>query len=480
MMEAEAPVKGSPAEELPEEPGRKKNLKGIRIRTVNFIMIGISCGLYVLLILATIHVSIKYDDVHVSMEDYIQFQDSDALLTEGSAYLTDQVRQYTVTKDPQHMDAYFKEVHETRRREQALESIQQTHGEEQAYAFLVEALDRSNDLMEREIYAMGLIARSEGAAEASLPEEVRAVELTAEDLALSPEEMVDKARDMVFGEEYQTAKAEIGASVERSMDSIHEKTHLEMVSSAQELERTMSRQRILLSALFFGTIITFLMIILLIVKPLQIYVKCIKEDKMMEIVGSYEFKYLALTYNDIYEVNAANETMLRHQAEHDPLTGIINRSAFEHLRRLFQAKASPMALLLVDVDKFKQVNDGYGHEMGDRVLKRVAQLLEESFRNTDYPARIGGDEFAVIMPDIGPDQWGVIEHKVTEMNRRLTCPIDGLPQVSLSVGVAFSPKGFTDDLYRKADLALYEVKEHGRCGCRAYGQSAPEGPGGSL
>ena len=54
---------------------------------------------------------------------------------------------------------------------------------------------------------------------------------------------------------------------------------------------------------------------------LQVYVSCIKEEKLMEITGAYEFKYLALTYNDIYEVNAANEVLLRHQAEHDPLTG---------------------------------------------------------------------------------------------------------------------------------------------------------------
>lgn len=459
------------------EGTKGQDIKGIRIRTANLIMIGASCILYILLIAATVHVSNRYHSVHRSMDDYIACEQSDALLTEGSAYLTEQVRLYTVTMDRTYMDSYFQEVHTSRRRERALEELRKFHTGEPAYEFLVTALEESNGLMEREIYAMRLILEAESGGLDGAPDELHQVRLTAEDLALQPEEMVDKARDMVFGQAYQEAKARIEGSVERSMASIHQATHQEMLEDAGALEKTMSRQRLLVSVLFVETIVTFIMITLLIVKPLRIYVKCIREDKMMEIMGSYEFKYLALTYNDIYEVNAANETMLRYQAEHDPLTGIINRSAFEQLKELLRVRACPIGLLLVDVDKFKEVNDGYGHDMGDRVLERVARLLEESFRNTDYPARIGGDEFAVILTDVTPDQKETIRQKVTEMNYKLTHPTDGLPKVSLSVGGAFAAKGFTEDLYKKADLALYEVKEHGRCGCSFYEQDGLEEPG---
>lgn len=189
---------------------------------------------------------------------------------------------------------------------------------------------------------------------------------------------------------------------------------------------------------------------------------------MLEITGSYEFKYLALTYNNIFELNAANETVLRHQAEHDPLTGIINRGAFDHLKQLFKAKLDPIALLIIDVDKFKLVNDGYGHETGDKVLQKVARLLEESFRSTDFPARIGGDEFAVIITDITEDLKSVIENKINLLNDMLLHPDDGLPAVSLSVGAAFSDCGFADELYSQADEALYDVKKHGRCGLKFY------------
>ena len=189
---------------------------------------------------------------------------------------------------------------------------------------------------------------------------------------------------------------------------------------------------------------------------------------MLEIAGSYEFKYLALTYNDIYEVNIANEAMLRHKAEHDPLTGVINRGGFDQMSQLLKVQKSPMALLLIDVDKFKQVNDNYGHEMGDQVLKKVAGLLRDSFRSNDHVARLGGDEFAVIMVDGTPEQEDLIREKISHINSILKNPEEGCPEVSLSVGVAFSKAGFTDDLYRNSDSALYQVKEHGRCGCDFY------------
>lgn len=98
----------------------------------------------------------------------------------------------------------------------------------------------------------------------------------------------------------------------------------------------------------------------------------------------------------------------------------------------------------------------------------MAKILKESFRTTDYPARIGGDEFAAILTNITEDMQSVIKRKITEMNEALLHPEDGLPPVSLSIGVAFSESGYAEELYKKADLALYQVKENGRCGCAFY------------
>ena len=280
---------------------KQRDIKGVRIRTANFFMIGMSCVLYILLLAATIHVSARYKDVHLSMDDYIACERNGALLREGSAYLTEQVRLYTVTADPQYMEDYFQEVQVARRREQALEALGESHSEETAYSYLVSALERSNELVEQEIQAMRLVLEASGGLERA-PVQVRPVQLPAEDEGLPPEELLARARELVFGPDYQAAKEGIEGDLERSLSSIHTSTHQRMLTSTRELEETMSRQRLLISALFIETIVTFIMIILLIVKPLQIYVKCIREDKLMEIVGSYEFKYLAITYNNVFKI----------------------------------------------------------------------------------------------------------------------------------------------------------------------------------
>lgn len=214
-----------------EEKGQKQ-VKGIRISTVNIIMIFISCVLYILLITATIRVSGKYNDVHNSMDEYIAFEENEAFLTEGSTYLTEQVRLYTVTLEPEYMEHYFTEVHETRRRETALEQLESSYGGDKAYEYLVEALQHSNDLMQDEIYAMKLISESQGYTKEQIPEEVQAAVLSDEDQKLDSEEMIQRAREIVFGTDYQEARTRILDNVENSMKSIHEKTHEKMLGDA--------------------------------------------------------------------------------------------------------------------------------------------------------------------------------------------------------------------------------------------------------
>lgn len=280
--------------------------------------------------------------------------------------------------------------------------------------------------------------------------------------------MQEKARAIIFGTGYQDAKALIMNNIAYFVSDIINNTYKKQQTSFSELNSTITMSKIYLSVLFLLNLITFTMIILLIIKPLQLYINCIKDEKRLEIMGSYEFKYLALTYNDIYELKASHEALLRQRAEHDALTGLINRGAFEQIKTLFTNNPVQLALLIIDVDKFKGINDNYGHEAGDQILIKVAHIIKESFRAQDYPARIGGDEFAVILTDVDLSEKDVFLGKVKKMNEILLNPEDGLPPVSLSVGGAFSKRGFVDDLYAHADRALYMVKENGRCGCRFY------------
>ena len=448
----------------PKKPG-----KGIRIRTVNYGMIFISCLLYILLISATISASKNYQSLVKTTDEYIACQEYAAQIADGSNYLTEQIRLYVLTLEPEYADAYFTEAYTNKRREKALESLEQYHhSSPEAFEYLQSALNYSNQLMAREIYAIKLAALSQGTDMGKFPLNVQELELNEEDRRLSPEEMTAKARKIIFDDSYQDSKALIASNINFFVSNTIDKTRNEQQVSVAGLRQAMKRQQIFISILFILNLITFIMVIILIVKPLQLYINCIKEEKQLEITGAYEFRYLALTYNDIYEIKASHEALLRHRAEHDPLTGIINRGAFEQMREFFKVNPCPLALLIIDVDKFKLVNDGYGHEAGDQILKKVAALIKDSFRAKDYPARIGGDEFAVIVTEVTQEMKATILDKANRMNEILSHPTDSLPPVSLSIGGAFSSQGFSDDLYSKADQALYLVKEHGRCGCRFY------------
>lgn len=447
---------------------KKDPIRGIRIRTVSYVMIFLSVVLYLVLIFAMYKVSDEYEVAVAATDDYIKCDAQATEIINASNYLTEQIQLYVMTGKIEYAKAYFEEANVKKRRENALAVLQEHKVHPETNRFIEEAIARSNKLMEREIYAIKLTALSHHADLKELPEVVQNVELEEEDKFLTLYEMKEKARSIIFGTGYQDAKDLIMNNADYFISEVVSNTYKEQQFSFSSLNHTINMSKIYLSVLFLLNLVTFTMIVVLIIKPLQLYINCIKDEKRLEIMGSYEFKYLALTYNDIYELKASHAAMLKQRAEHDALTGLINRGAFDQIRQLFTANPISLALLVIDVDKFKIINDSYGHETGDQVLIKVASVIKESFRANDYSARIGGDEFAVILTDIDIEEKEIIQAKVQKINEMLMNPTDGLPPVSLSVGGAFSGHGFVDDLYAHADSALYAVKENGRCGCRFY------------
>ena len=120
-------------------------------------------------------------------------------------------------------------------------------------------------------------------------------------------------------------------------------------------------------------------------------------------------------------------------------------------------------MILLDVDNFKTINDSLGHDVGDRVLVRLARILKKQFRAEDYVCRIGGDEFVVFMVHTEPVQQDLIAAKIEAINHELFEPRDGLPPVTISVGVAHgSEASDAADWFEKADEALYRAKQGGK------------------
>jgi diguanylate cyclase (GGDEF)-like protein len=160
------------------------------------------------------------------------------------------------------------------------------------------------------------------------------------------------------------------------------------------------------------------------------------------------------------------QEQLHHQAYHDPLTDLPNRALFmERVRSELARGAGTIAVLFIDVDDFKVVNDSLGHGVGDALLVSVAGRLRHSVRPQDVVARLGGDEFAVMLPDV-EDVAIEARNVAARMLRAFETPVNAGPELvsaHLSVGITDSRRSAdADELIREADLAMYQAKASGK------------------
>lgn len=162
------------------------------------------------------------------------------------------------------------------------------------------------------------------------------------------------------------------------------------------------------------------------------------------------------------------EEHLQHMADHDPLTGLLNRRRFEQELDRHVARARRYgvegAVLVLDVDRFKQVNDAYGHTTGDRVITSVARVLRRRLRTTDTLARLGGDEFAVLLPKADRREAEIVARRLVEAVRAQADPADDRGGVTISVGVTVlddRSELTSEAAVADADLAMYDAKDAG-------------------
>jgi diguanylate cyclase (GGDEF)-like protein len=188
-------------------------------------------------------------------------------------------------------------------------------------------------------------------------------------------------------------------------------------------------------------------------------------------VLSFEALLFTISIAFILLAMAKERTELRHRtaALVDPLTGIANRRSFlqdaTQLAKRHSGKPLPTAVLLIDLDHFKSINDRFGHALGDRVLEIFSDAARKSVRSTDLLGRLGGEEFAAVLHDTSRDKAMAVAERIRESFAHAAQDVDGRPVgATLSIGLAYCEEAALDvpELLAQSDQALYFAKERGR------------------
>ncbi len=441
----------------------------IKIQTVSFWGIGFTIFIALFFAVVSVWGQKEFKIMKRATNQYIECENSARQLQNASDYLTEQARKYASTGSRRYMDSYFQEVNVLRRRDKAVENLQKYFKGSKVLTSLESALESSDNLTKVEMYSMKLVASATNAGRRNLPDEIESMTLSEADQGLSKDEKMDKAQRLLNDSNYRNKKQQISNKVSDCMSELIRQTKNRQSRATTvfyDMYRKLEIGVLLLTVLVIAIGI---MIRVLVVKPLISYNESIKKGEIFPVIGAAELQKLAETYNQVYAENEETQRLIRHQAEHDALTDLLNRGSYEKILDIYERGDNPFALILVDVDTFKSVNDTYGHAVGDEILKKVAKNLKTAFRSIDYVCRIGGDEFAVIMVEMTTDLKYTIEDKIKAVNEKLAIAEEGIPAVSLSVGVAFSDRENPEGtIFKDADKALYYVKENGRSGCHIF------------
>ncbi len=432
---------------------------GLSLRDINVWLIVTTVIMAAMVLFSSVRMTSSFKNINKATDEYMELEKAAHKLMEASDYLTERVQRFTINGERRFLDEYFNEAFNDKNRDEALNKLNTGEKTEAAFKSLEEAMAGSVELMDREYYAMKLVIEAKGYTD--YPEVLKEVTLSPEDEALSDDEKIRLATEMVLSDEYYDQKDKIREKVKECLNEI------DILAQNIETNELMRLFRQLTDVTTFVLIqagLTFTMVGLTSyygIHPIIKAVDKIRSDKPIREIGASEFRYLAKAYNKMYLSYKNSLEELSFQASHDELTGAYNRAGYDLL--LEGIDLSSTYMMIIDVDDFKGFNDNYGHEVGDKVLIKVVSALKSVFRDDDCICRIGGDEFVVFMVHSGNMQKKHIESKIFRIREKLEDTSDGLPPVSLSIGIVHGKDvSDTEKLFERGDEALYESKKKGK------------------
>ena len=438
---------------------------GIRLSRLNFFFIIVGLVIAVLMIYSMIQTSNSFRQIVSVTESYLSSQQTAGMLKNISDEMSEKCVAFVHSGTPDLTYAYFGQYEAITAQVESDSSLQESGASEDE--FMAKALNTFETMKQTEIRAMRLVADTLPMGMEAFSPRLQAVSLSAEDAALSPEEKKALALSLISSEEYLSCSKTIAGAVDDSHRIASEKGKNRAVQTEQNVRGVINTQTVLVLLFLAVAVLALIMNRFLIIRPIQRSVDNLDRREPIPVQGSYEVRHLAQVYNDVLKDNVEKAAALSYAASHDALTGLYNRAAFDKVYQ--QYKDGHTGVMIADVDHFKQYNDEFGHDVGDHVLKIVADKLTEHFRTGDFICRIGGDEFCVIMPDIPHSQSDTMVEKIRTINKELAELGEGLPPISLSAGFAFwdrpNPKG---DLLKDADFVLLKLKKTRADCCAVY------------
>ena len=437
----------------------KKCKNGISLRVIHIWLILTMLVWSGTVVVASYRLTGTFSRLSEAQAQHTELMQAAHQLMDASDYLTERVQRFTIGGDRRFLDEYFTEAFESGRREDAISRMDINEMTRPAMEELKAAMAHSVSLMDQEYYAMKLVIEAKGYTD--YPDVLDSVILSEEDAALSPDEKIRMATELVLNDKYYEQKDNIRRDMQESLDEIEKLMSNIKEEELDKLNREITFVRIIIVVQAVSILIMVRLTSILGINPVLKAVDNIKADSPIPEEGANEFRYLAQAYNKMYMKYRSSLDNLNYKASHDELTGAYNRAGYDILLSGIDLDSTYM--LLLDVDNFKSINDNYGHEVGDKVLVKLVKVLKNIFRDDDHICRIGGDEFVVLMVHSTSINQRLLASKIEQINSELERDDDGLPPISISVGVVSGKEAANkDELFEKTDAAMYESKKNGK------------------
>ena len=431
---------------------------GIRLNSINIVMICIGLVLATLMVVSMYRTTESVKQIVSFTNDFLGNQQTGGMLRDFAGDLSEQAMAFVQSGEVGPAKAYEAKLNVING--QLEQSGSEVFISAAACTEFDTAVQAFRGRLQTEQVAMRMAAESmpKPMFEA-LPDFLKEAELSEEDKALSEEARKGKAIAMLTSESYTGLEETIRDAIDSSHKFSSQEGQKQADTTFNKVQHIMGNQTMLVILFLVVSVLALILNRLLIISPIQKSVENLDNREPIPEKGSYEMRHMARVYNDVLKENEEKTEKLTYTASHDALTGVYNRTEFDRYYRQIE-KTQNVGIIVADVDHFKQYNDEYGHDIGDKVLCTAVEAMKRNFRSVDHISRIGGDEFCIIMPRTGQKDALKICEKIREINRELSEEDGDLPPVTISAGIAFwdrpDPEG---SLFKDADTALLDMKK---------------------